>query len=1080
MVVYDQSGNLIFDSGIVSGSGLFNIAYTNSSVLTIVMNPTVNAGSGDLWDYTVNSSQAKYTYLVLTEDTNKTTTPIKFAPVPFHGFLTNLVTTNLAYLTNWVSVTNSVVVTNTWVTTNVSVTGATGMSDGFENTADAEGISAGSYVDGWRVVSGDVDVFNPTAGGHLGTADTGTNCLDLNGFNAGSISTNFTTIPGRRYLLTFAYTKNPSPANPGYPYFVASANINITGQPTFQLNTDPTMLNSYDDLNWQHASIVFTATGPTTTLQFSSLNSGSGGMLLDTVKVTECVFFNGFRGAAAGDYVAGVNPTFDGWTVNTNQVTVISNSVLANMGTNLLALADGQISRILPTVPGQTYTLTYAYRGPSIVSLWRGENNTVDSVDGNTGTWTGGGTLNSYGPGEVGAAFVIDGIHRDRVDVGNPANLQLQDFTIDAWVKRSSATVASLDENFQDGSEAGPGGFIFGCGLGGYSLALFDDGGVAMSKAGYDDTRVPPAVTDTNWHHVAVTKSGTTLVFYVDGVTQPTPTPSPYNSTFFFAAGMAIGSVGQDWGNTFYGMIDEPSIYNRPLSASEIQAIYQQGSLGLPKFDPAAPTIAQGLAEAQVTVGGTNLIFFGNNTTWQTTNITFTATQSNTVLQVAGLEPGMLLDNMALIPLAATNFTYVTNTLYWTNYMPNGFEGAAAGDYTQSGPFFDGWDEITNQVTVISNAMLAYTGTNLLALADGQISRILPTVPGQTYTLSYAYRGPGIAAWWRGESNAVDLVNGNTGTPSGGITYVAGEVGNAFKFNGTDGYIPVPASSSLNIGTGSGITIEDWNYPDYDSGSAIPMVEWDSSTTDGVQLWDEANHTLYANIQDTGHIGHQIQSAANAISTNSFQHVAVTYDKNSGMAFLYVNGVQVASENFGIFTPQTTYPLNLGKRTASVTGNGEVFRGLLDEVSIYNRALSASEIKAIYNAGSLGKFDPNPGISTPQNLAEAQVTVGGTNLIFFGNNTNWQTTNITFTATQSNMVLQITGIEPGMLLDNFALSYFVITTNLVVTTNLNGGDVFYLPEQSLDTFAGESAQGQWQLEVWDNRAGAGHSPRLRS
>ncbi len=40
-------------------------------------------GSGDLWDYTVNALQSRQAYLVLTEDTNKTTTPIKFAPAPF-------------------------------------------------------------------------------------------------------------------------------------------------------------------------------------------------------------------------------------------------------------------------------------------------------------------------------------------------------------------------------------------------------------------------------------------------------------------------------------------------------------------------------------------------------------------------------------------------------------------------------------------------------------------------------------------------------------------------------------------------------------------------------------------------------------------------------------------------------------------------------------------------------------------------------------------------------------------------------------------------------------------------------------
>ena len=82
MVVYDQGNNPIFDSGLISGSGVFNINYINSSSLTIVMNPG-GGETGTGWDYTVSALQARQTYLVLTEDTNKTTTPIKFAPPPF-------------------------------------------------------------------------------------------------------------------------------------------------------------------------------------------------------------------------------------------------------------------------------------------------------------------------------------------------------------------------------------------------------------------------------------------------------------------------------------------------------------------------------------------------------------------------------------------------------------------------------------------------------------------------------------------------------------------------------------------------------------------------------------------------------------------------------------------------------------------------------------------------------------------------------------------------------------------------------------------------------------------------------------
>ena len=76
-----------------------------------------------------------------------------------------------------------------------------------------------------------------------------------------------------------------------------------------------------------------------------------------------------------------------------------------------------------------------------------------------------------------------------------------------------------------------------------------------------------------------------------------------------------------------------------------------------------------------------------------------------------------------------------------------------------------------------------------------------------------------------------------------------------------------------------------------------------------------------------------------------------------------------------------------------------------------------------------------------------------------GNNTNWQTETITFTATQNGTPLQITGIEPGMLLDD-----------LVLTTV--PGNLYYLPEQSLDAFTGEGGSGDWQLEIQDDRAGA--------
>ena len=144
--------------------------------------------------------------------------------------------------------------------------------------------------------------------------------------------------------------------------------------------------------------------------------------------------------------------------------------------------------------------------------------------------------------------------------------------------------------------------------------------------------------------------------------------------------------------------------------------------------------------------------------------------------------------------------------------------------------------------------------------------------------------------------------------------------------------------------------------------------------------------------------------------------------------------------------------------------------GLVDEVSIYNRALSASEIKAIYQAGAAGKFDPDIFISSPSSsLAEANVTVGGSSMNFVGNNTNWQEETVTFMATQTNTPLVISGIEPGMLLDSFTVS-----------SPGGGTNLYYQPEQPLTPLIGTSARGTWQMEVLDSRTGATNTATLDS
>ena len=150
------------------------------------------------------------------------------------------------------------------------------------------------------------------------------------------------------------------------------------------------------------------------------------------------------------------------------------------------------------------------------------------------------------------------------------------------------------------------------------------------------------------------------------------------------------------------------------------------------------------------------------------------------------------------------------------------FERVSAGDYGQSngllpailGTNVEVWTVASNDVAVVagSDLYLACTnndnGTNYLALASGVMTNAIATVAGQAYTLTYAYRGPGLVDWWPFEGDANDIIGTNDGIITPTLTNVTGVVGQGFQFDGKN--------SQINFGTGAGnfgtndFTIDYW------------------------------------------------------------------------------------------------------------------------------------------------------------------------------------------------------------------------------------------------------------------------------
>ncbi len=224
-----------------------------------------------------------------------------------------------------------------------------------------------------------------------------------------------------------------------------------------------------------------------------------------------------------------------------------------------------------------------------IVAWWPGQGNTFDIIGTNNGTFIG---AVGYTNGEVGQAFVFNG-NQEMVSVGNGPALQLQNFTIEAWIQRSSATLVHA---------SGGNGCVFSYGANGYGFYLDNNGIPGLTQIGAGATQPAVAITNTSWHHLAVTKSGSTVVFYIDGVAYPAPA---YNPTFTFTTSAAIGGRADNLDNSFLGAIDEVSVYNTTLSSNQIAAIYQAGSAGKCQPVGLAPVITQQPANLTVTVSNT-------------------------------------------------------------------------------------------------------------------------------------------------------------------------------------------------------------------------------------------------------------------------------------------------------------------------------------------------------------------------------------------------------------------------------------------------------------------------------------------
>ena len=179
--------------------------------------------------------------------------------------------------------------------------------------------------------------------------------------------------------------------------------------------------------------------------------------------------------------------------------------------------------------------------------------------------------------------------------------------------------------------------------------------------------------------------------------------------------------------------------------------------------------------------------------------------------------------------------------------------------------------------------------------------------------------------------------NGNTGTISGATRALAGRFGGALSFDGVNDWVTVADAASLDLTTG--MTLEAWVRP------SAAGTAWRT-----VLLKEQPGNLVYAlysnegSNRPSGHVfvggDRDTRGGAASVPLNAWTHLAATYD---GTALrLFVNGTQSSTVALTGAMAGSTGALRIG-------GNAvwpEWFQGLVDEVRVYNRALTAAQIQA--------------------------------------------------------------------------------------------------------------------------------------
>ena len=222
----------------------------------------------------------------------------------------------------------------------------------------------------------------------------------------------------------------------------------------------------------------------------------------------------------------------------------------------------------------------------------------------------------------------------------------------------------------------------------------------------------------------------------------------------------------------------------------------------------------------------------------------------------------------------------------------------------------------------------------------------------------------GLVGWWKFDEGSGTVAydsseNGNDGNLTNGPTWATGKIGGALSFDGVDDYVDF---GQRNLGINSNLSVSYWFNPN-DGNGVIVEQGWNFTGNEfgwvvhlGTNTHDKlADRSIsFGSGDNTGNYNGSaiVQDAADTINLNTWQHVSVIKAGTNIKIYLVGSLSHEGQIKKSAIVYNSGFSLSIGKELTDTGSHyNSHYQGLIDDMRIYDRALSAEEVQALYNLG---------------------------------------------------------------------------------------------------------------------------------